>query len=493
MGKVTGFLEFSRQPPKRRPVSERVKDWKEVYTPWSEAQAREQGARCMDCGVPFCNSGCPLGNLIPDWNDSVYNGDWQRAIEQLHATNNFPEFTGRVCPAPCEPACTLSINQDPVTIEMLEKSIAERAWAEGWVRPEPPKVRTGKRVAVIGSGPAGLACAQQLNRAGHLVTVFERDEYVGGLLTLGIPDYKLEKDVVRRRVKQMEDEGITFRTGAWVGRDVPTEQLKQEFDAICLCGGATVPRDLPLPGRELDGVHFAMDYLTQQNRRNQGQKYAPEDIITANDKVVVILGGGDTGADCLGTAHRQGAKRVHQFELLPRPPSERSEDNPWPQWPLIFRTSSAHEEGGELDYNILTKRFDGEHGKLKSLTAVRLTWETPAGGGRPRMVEITGSEFTVESELVLLALGFLHGDHSGLLTELGVSLDERGNVVIDSRMMTSVPGVFAGGDMERGQSLVVHAIASGRMTARGCDEWLMGASLLPRVRGYARNSLVHAL
>jgi len=493
MGKVTGFLEFSRQMPKRRPVSERVKDWSEVYTPWSEAQARAQAGRCMDCGVPFCNSGCPLGNLIPDWNDLVYNGDWQRAIEQLHATNNFPEFTGRICPAPCEPACTLSINQDPVAIEMLEKSIAERAWNEGWVQPNPPEVRTGKKVAVIGSGPAGLACAQQLNRAGHLVTVFERSEYVGGLLALGIPDFKLEKDVVRRRVKQMEAEGITFRANTWVGRDVPTEQLKQEFDAICLCGGATVPRDLPIPGRELDGVHFAMDYLTQQNRRNQGQTFASKDIISAKDKVVVILGGGDTGADCLGTAHRQGAKLVYQFELLPKPPAERGEDNPWPQWPLVFRTSPAHEEGGELDYNILTKRFDGEHGKLKSLTAVRLTWKAPEDGGRPQMVEIPGSEFTVETGLVLLALGFLHGDRSGLLTELGVALDERGNVMIDSRMMTSVPGVFAGGDMERGQSLVVHAIASGRTAARGCDEWLMGSSSLPRVRGYGRNSLVHAV
>ena len=488
MGKVTGFLEFVRQTPKRREVSERVKDWREVYLPWSEQQSREQASRCMDCGIPFCSSGCPLGNLIPDWNDMVYDGDWKRAIDQLHATNNFPEFTGRVCPAPCEPACTLSINQTAVTIEMIEKAIADRAWDEGWITPTPPALRTGKKVAVIGSGPAGLACAQQLNRAGHLVTVFERHEYVGGLLSLGIPDFKLEKAAVRRRVRQLEEEGVIFRTSTWVGRDFPTDQLLQEFDAICLCGGATVPRDLPVPGRELDGVHFAMDYLSQQNRRNQGQEFAPADIITAKDKVVVILGGGDTGADCLGTAHRQGAKHVYQFELLRRPPAERTAENPWPQWPLIYRTSAAHEEGGEQAYNILTKRFNGEHGRLTGLTAVRLNWETPPNGGRPQMVEIAGSEFTIEVGLVLLALGFLHGDPQGLIEDLGVKRDERGNVVTDGRMMTSVPGVFAGGDMQRGQSLVVHAIAGGRMTARGCDEWLMGRSALPGVRGYVRGA-----
>ncbi|MBM2826143.1 MAG: glutamate synthase small subunit [Dehalococcoidia bacterium] len=471
MGKITGFLE--------------------IYLPWAEEQAREQAGRCMDCGIPFCNYGCPLGNLIPDWNDMVYKGDWKRAIDQLHATNNFPEFTGRICPAPCEPACTLSINKDAVTIEMIEKAITDRAWEEGWIKPTPPLVRTGKTVAVIGSGPAGLACAQQLNRAGHLVTVFERNEYIGGLLSLGIPDFKLEKALVDRRVEQLSQEGILFSTGAWVGQNVPTDQLKREFDAICLCGGATVPRDLQVPGRELDGVHFAMDYLSQQNRRNRGQDVSPSDIITAKDKTVVILGGGDTGADCLGTAHRQGAKRVYQFELLPRPSSKRGEDNPWPQWPYIFRTSAAHEEGGELDFNILTKSFNGENGKLNSLTAVRLSWQSPSNGGRPQMVEIPGSEVKVETELVLLAMGFLHGESKGLLDELGVGRDERGNVATDSRMMTSVPGVFAGGDMQRGQSLVVHAIASGRMTARGCDEWLMGRSDLPLVRGYARTFEKH--
>ena len=485
MGKITGFVEFFRQTPERRPVSERVGDWREIYAPWPEVQAKEQAGRCMDCGIPFCNFGCPLGNLIPDWNDLVYNGNWKRAIEQLHATNNFPEFTGRICPAPCEPACVLSINGQAVTIEMIEKSIADRAWGEGWIRPEPPAVRTGKRVAVIGSGPAGLACAQQLNRAGHAVTVFERDEYIGGLLFLGIPDFKLEKEVVNRRVKQMEAEGVIFRTNTWVGRDFPAERL-QEFDAVCLCGGSTVPRDLPIPGRELGGVHFAMDYLTQQNRRIQGQQFSAFETITAKDKVVVILGGGDTGADCLGTAHRQGAKHVYQFELLPHPPAERPAGNPWPQWPSVFRTSGAHEEGGEQDFSILTNRFEGENGQLTRLSAVRLEWQAPAAGGGPQMAEVPGSEFTLESSLVLLALGFLHGE-PGLLEELGVQRDERGNVVTDGHMMTNVPGVFAGGDAQRGQSLVVHAIAGGRMAAHGCDEWLMGSTKLPRVRGYERN------
>ena len=472
MGDVTGFISSGRTLPQRRLVSERLTDWLEVYTEWAEADAREQAGRCMDCGVPFCSSACPLGNLCPDWNDLVYVGDWQRALEQLHATNNFPEFTGRICPAPCEPACTLAINRPAVTIEMVEKSIVERGWAEGWIRPEPPSVRTGKKVAVIGSGPAGLACAQQLNRSGHSVTVFERDEQVGGLLVLGIPDFKLEKDVVRRRVQQLEEEGITFRVNTEVGRDLSTAQLRSEFDAICLCGGATVPRDLTIPGRELDGVHFAMDHLTQQNRRNAGQQAALGEPITADGKTVVILGGGDTGADCLGTALRQRAKQVLQFELLAEPPPERGEGNPWPQWPVVFRSSPAHEEGGERDYNILTQHFDGEGGRVKSLTAVRVNWEPDPDGGRPQMVEVPDSEFTVETELVLLALGFLHGAHEGLLSELGVELDERGNVGTDRRMMSSVEGVFAGGDMQQGQSLVVTAIAGGRATARGCDEWL---------------------
>ncbi len=492
MGKVTGFMEWERELPDRRPVAERLRDWREVYLNWSESQARHQAGRCMDCGVPFCNSasGCPLGNLIPDWNDLVYSGDWSAALDELHATNNFPEFTGRVCPAPCEASCTLNINQDPVAIEMIEKSIAERGWSEGWITPRPPEKRTGMKVAVIGSGPAGLACAQQLNRAGHQVTVFERDEFIGGLLSLGIPHFKLEKSVVRRRVKQMEEEGIEFRTSTWVGRDYPTEKLKQDFHAICLCGGSTVPRDLTVPGRDLDGVHFAMDYLKQSNRRTEGQEFGPDETITAEGKTVIILGGGDTGADCLGTAHRQGAAETYQYELLPVPPGERDVDaNPWPQWPAIFRTSSAHEEGGIRDYDILTKQLNGDNGKLKSLTAVRVDWKSDPNGGRPQMVEIPDSEFTIETELVLLAMGFLHGEHGGLLSDLGVDLDERGNVGADSNFMTSVDGVFAGGDMQRGQSLVVHAIAGGRRTARGCDSWLMGKSQLPRVTGYARGGI----
>ncbi len=492
MGKVTGFMEWERELPDRRPVAERLRDWREVYLNWSEDQARHQAGRCMDCGVPFCNSssGCPLGNLIPDWNDLVYSGDWSAALDELHATNNFPEFTGRVCPAPCESACTLNINQDPVAIEMIEKAIVERGWSEGWITPRPPEKRTGMKVAVIGSGPAGLACAQQLNRAGHRVTVFERDEFIGGLLTLGIPHFKLEKSVVRRRVKQMEEEGIEFRISTWVGRDYPTEKLKQDFDAICLCGGSTVPRDLTVPGRDLDGVHFAMDFLKQSNRRTEGQEFGPDETITAEGKTVVILGGGDTGADCLGTAHRQGAVETCQYELLPVPPGERDDDaNPWPQWPAIFRTSSAHEEGGIRDYDILTKQLNGEDGKLKSLTAVRVNWKPDPNGGRPQMVEVPGSEFTIETELVLLAMGFLHGEQGGLLSDLGVDFDERGNVSTDSNFMTSVDGVFAGGDMQRGQSLVVHAIAGGRRTARGCDAWLMGKSRLPVVTGYTRGSV----
>jgi glutamate synthase (NADPH/NADH) small chain len=441
----------------------------------------------MDCGVPFCNQGCPLGNLIPDWNDLVYRGDWRAAIDQLHATNNFPEFTGRICPAPCEPACTLSINQDPVTIEMIEKAIVDRAWSEGWISPRPPTRRTGKKVAVVGSGPAGLAAAQQIRRAGHEVTVFERSEYIGGLLSLGIPDFKLEKQIVKRRLDQMRAEGVVFRTNAYVGRNVPVQRLKAEFNAIVLAGGSTVPRDLDVPGRDLDGVHFAMDYLTQQNRRNEGQEFPAEQIISAENKHVIILGGGDTGADCLGTAHRQKAEHIWQYEILPRPPDIRGARNPWPQWPIIMRTSSAHEEGGDRDYNILTKSLSGENGKVRYLNAVRIEWKQPENGGRPQMVELPGTEFTVRADLVLLALGFVHPEHEGMLKDLGVELDPRGNVKTDARAMTSSSGVFACGDMQRGQSLVVWAIASGRQCARHVDEWLMGTSDLPAVQHYARN------
>ena len=487
MGKPTGFFEFRRQGQTRRPVGERLRDWREVYEPWAEKDARTQASRCMDCGVPFCNQGCPLGNLIPDWNDLVYRGNWRAAIDQLHSTNNFPEFTGRICPAPCEPACTLSINQDPVTIEMVEKAIVERAWSEGWISPNPPARLTGRKVAVVGSGPAGLAAAQQLRRAGHDVTVFERSEYIGGLLSLGIPDFKLEKQIVKRRLDQMRAEGVVFRTNAYVGRNVPVQRLKAEFNALVLAGGSTIPRDLEVPGRELDGVHFAMDYLTQQNRRGEGQEFPAGQIITAADKHVVILGGGDTGADCLGTAHRQKAEHIWQYEILPRPPDARGPRNPWPQWPIIMRTSSAHEEGGDRDYNILTKSLTGENGRVKFLNAVRIEWKQPANGGRPQMVEIPGTEFTVRADLLLLALGFLHPEHEGMLKDLGVELDPRGNVKTDSNAMTSATGVFACGDMQRGQSLVVWAIASGRQCARHVDEWLMGTSDLPAVQRYARN------
>jgi glutamate synthase (NADPH/NADH) small chain len=483
MGEPTGFLKKKRQPLGKRPVNERIQDFQEFLIDWSEDQAREQGSRCMDCGIPFCHKGCPLGNLIPDWNDLVYRGQWERALAALHATNNFPEFTGRICPAPCEDSCTLSINSDPVTIEYIEKTIADRGWREGWIKPQPAKVRTGKKVAVVGSGPAGLAAAQQLARAGHDVTVFERDSYIGGLLRLGIPDFKLEKDVVERRVQQMREEGVEFRTGVWVGKNYSVEELKASYDAICLAGGSTVPRDLDVPGRDLKGIHFAMEYLTQQNKVNAGERFREDELITAAGKRVIILGGGDTGSDCLGTAHRQGAEIVRQFELLPQPPLHRLPDHPWPR-PLgprdIFKTSSSQEEGGIRDYNILTKAFSGRNGHVERLHGVRLEWfrdET----GREQMREIPGSEFEVEADLVLLAMGFLHPEHVGMLQELGVELDARGNVKTDPlTKMTSVPGIFAAGDMARGQSLVVWAIAEGREAARGIDQYLMGATSLPR-------------
>ena len=435
----------------------------------------------MNCAVPFCHRGCPLGNLIPDWNDLVYKGRWKEALAALHATNNFPEFTGRICPAPCEASCVLSINEQPVTIEYIEKAIADRGFDSGWILPEPPATRTGKRVAVVGSGPAGLAAAQQLNRSGHLVTVFERDETIGGLLALGIPDFKLSKRVVQRRVELMAREGVQFRTNSHVGVNVPVAELRNSYDAICLCGGATEARQLDVPGSSLRGVHLAMDYLTQQNRLLAGQSIPPQERITAEGKRVVILGGGDTGSDCLGTAHRQGAEVVHQFEIMPRPPEERSPVNPWPQWPLVFRSSHAHEEGGIRDYNVLTKAFSGKDGNVERLHAVRLEWTAPAAGERPTMCEVPGSEFEIEADLVLLALGFVHPEHAGMLAGFEVELDPRGNVKTNADKMTSVPGVFAAGDMARGQSLVVWAIAEGRQAAHGVDKYLMGATALPAV------------
>ena len=479
MGKPTGFQEFVRLTPGRRPVQERTNDYDEYYQRWSDQQAKEQGSRCMDCAVPFCHMGCPLGNVIPEFNHQVYLGDWEQALRVLLSTNNFPEFTGRICPAPCEASCVLNINADPVTIEHIEKEISERGFENGWIKAEPPLVRTGKKVAVVGSGPAGLAAAQQLNRAGHSVTVFERDSHVGGLLALGIPDFKLSKDVVRRRVGLMEEEGVVFLTGVNVGVDRPVDDLRKEFHAICLTGGSTEARDLPVPGRELLGIHMAMEYLPQQNKLLAGETIPPSQRNNAEGKRVVILGGGDTGADCLGTAHRQGAELVHQFELLSEPPIERVSDNPWPEWPNILRSSGAHEEGGVRDYDILTKSFSGSDGQVEKLHAVRVSWDKDEDG-RFNMQEIPGSEFDIDVDLVLLAMGFLHPQHEGMLSQLGVNLDGRGNVQIDDNRMTNVPGVFAGGDMARGQSLVVWAIAEGRETARCVDEYLMGQTKLPR-------------
>jgi glutamate synthase (NADPH) small chain len=478
MGKTTGFLEIKRKKSPSRPVAERVRDWNEVYLPYPVDDLRKQGARCMDCGIPFCHQGCPLGNIIPDWNDLVYRDQWRDAIDRLHATNNFPEFTGRLCPAPCEGACVLGINDDPVTIKAIEVSIIERAFGEGWIAAAPPATRTGKRVAVVGSGPAGLAAAEQLNRAGHLVTVFERADRIGGLLRYGIPEFKMEKRFLDRRLAIMEKDGVEFRTNAHVGISVPAGELRATFDAIVLAGGACQPRDLPVPGRELSGIHFAMEFLTLQNRRCEGDAIADAQFISAAGKRVVIIGGGDTGADCLGTVHRQGARSVHQFELLARPPETRAADNPWPQWPNVFRVSSAHEEGGERVYSVSTERFLGDGGgRVRALEGVKV--EMVREGGRLDFKPVPGSAFTLECDLVLLAMGFVGAERAGLLTDLGVRMTERGNVARDAAWMTSVPGVFVCGDMQRGQSLIVWAIAEGRSAARGVDAYLMGASELP--------------
>jgi glutamate synthase (NADPH/NADH) small chain len=478
MGKVTGFIEIQRRKHPTRAVGERVHDWHEVYLPYPEEGLREQAARCMDCGIPFCHSGCPLGNLIPDWNDLIYRERWKAAIDRLHATNNFPEFTGRLCPAPCEGACVLGINNDPVTIKAVEVSIIDRAFDEGWVTAQPPETRTGRRIAVIGSGPAGLAAAAQLNRAGHTVTVFERADRIGGLLRYGIPEFKLEKRFLDRRLNLMMEEGVTFRTNANVGVDISVAELKVDFDAIVLAGGSTRPRDLPVPGRDLKGVHFAMEYLTLQNRVNEGEQIAGERFISAKDKHVIIIGGGDTGADCLGTAHRQGAASVHQLELLAQPPDTRSPGNPWPLWPNIFRVSSAHEEGGERMYSIATQHFSGDdQGHVATLHAHRV--EMVNEGGKVSFKPVPHSEFELKADLVLLAMGFLGPETNGMLDKLGVKMSERGNVWRDERWMTSVPGVFTAGDMQRGQSLIVWAIAEGRSCARGVDEYLMGRTSLP--------------
>jgi len=479
VGKVTGFLEIRRKKWPTRPVDERLRDWKEVYVPFPADELKKQAARCMDCGIPFCHQGCPLGNIIPDWNDLVYREHWRDAIDRLHATNNFPEFTGRLCPAPCEGSCVLGINDDPVTIKAIEVSIAERAFDEGWVAPEPPAMRTGKKVAVVGSGPAGLAAAEQLNRAGHRVTVLERSDRIGGLLRYGIPEFKMEKRVLDRRLALMEKAGIAFRTNADVGRAPRLAELRQECDAIVLACGAGAPRDLPVPGRELAGIHFAMEYLTLSNKRCEGDAVPDERFISARGKRVVIIGGGDTGADCLGTVHRQGARSVHQFELLPRPPDERAADNPWPLWPNVFRVSSAHEEGGERVYAVSTQRFAGNaQGQVTQLHAVTVSM-TRGEGGRLEFTPVAGSEFTLDVDLVLLAMGFVGPERAGPIEELGLRLTERGTVARDSGWMTSMPGVFTCGDMQRGQSLIVWAIAEGRSCAAGVDRWLMGKTDLP--------------
>ncbi|MBI5617496.1 MAG: glutamate synthase subunit beta [Gammaproteobacteria bacterium] len=478
MAKVTGFLEFARGKQPYRPVAERLKDWQQVMTEWEPATLNSQAARCMDCGIPFCHQGCPLGNLIPDWNDLVYRERWHEAIDRLHATNNFPEFTGTLCPAPCEGSCVLGINNDPVTIKAVELAIIERAFEEGWIAPQPPVVETGKSVAVIGSGPAGLAAAQQLRRAGHRVTVYERDDRIGGLLRYGIPEFKMEKRVLDRRLAQMTAEGVEFRVKANVGVDIDAKQLAAQYDAVLLTGGATAPRDLPLPGRELKGVYFAMQYLTQQNRRLVGDKIPAEQVIHAEDCHVVIIGGGDTGADCLGTAHRHGAKSVTQLEIMPQPPVTRAADNPWPEYPRIYRVASAHEEGGERLFAVSTKRFiDGGKGRVKALEIIDVRMVQKDG----RMVfeDVPGSEREIRADLVFLAMGFLGPEPDGVVGQLGVKLNERGNVVRDKNWTTSVPGVFVAGDMQRGQSLIVWAIAEGRSAAQGVDAYLMGTSDLP--------------
>jgi glutamate synthase (NADPH/NADH) small chain len=502
MGKPTGFMEFGRHLPRRRPVRVRVRDWREVYEPFATVEAQHQGARCMDCGIPFCHEGCPLGNLIPEWNDLVWRDDWSNAIERLHATNNFPEFTGRLCPAPCEAACVLGINSDPVTIERIEYEIAERAFEEGWVNRQMPRERTGKRVAVVGSGPAGLACAQQLARAGHEVVVFERAERPGGLLRYGIPEFKMEKRVLDRRLSQLKAEGVQFRCATSVGvtegapegslepglrrgegtanapdvEIVSAAALREEFDALVLAGGATVPRDLDVPGRQLDGVHFAMDYLKPSNLVREGALSTSP--ISAKGKHVIIIGGGDTGADCLGTVHRQGAVTVAQLEILPEPPELRADYNPWPTWPIILRSSAAHEEGGKRMYAVSTTEIvDDGKGAVKALRGHEVAMSTD--DGRPAFTPVAGSEFDVPAELILLALGFTGAEQHGVVGELGIEIGRTGSVVADERWSTNVEGVFVCGDMTRGQSLIVWAIAEGRSAAAGVDRWLMGETALP--------------
>jgi glutamate synthase (NADPH/NADH) small chain len=472
MGKITGFLEFERNDRHYESVEARIKHWREFVLPLPEEDNRTQAARCMDCGVPYCHTGCPVNNQIPDWNDLVYRGNWQEASQNLHSTNNFPEFTGRVCPAPCEASCTLNLDDNPVTIKTIECAIVDRAFAQGWVKPEPPTVKTGKKIAVVGSGPAGLACAQQLARVGHDVHVFEKHAKAGGLLRYGIPDFKMEKHHVDRRVDQMTAEGVVFHYGAHIGVNVATEKLVADHDAVVLAGGAEEGRELPVPGRELNGVHFAMEFLPQQNRRASSEPQGDVAPILAGGKHVVVIGGGDTGSDCIGTSIRQGALSVTNFEIMPQPPERENKPMTWPDWPLKLRTSSSHEEGAKRDFAVMTQKFSGADGKVQKLHCVHVD---------ERMKPVTGSEFELDADLVLLAMGFVHPVHEGLLEQLGLELDPRGNVKADTvSYQSSNPKVFSAGDMRRGQSLVVWAIREGRQSAHAVDKYLMGSTTLPR-------------
>ena len=483
MGKPTGFMEFDRLERGYRPIEERIQHYKEFIIPLGDADVRTQGARCMDCGIPFCHQGCPVNNIIPDWNDLVYRGEWQAASEVLHSTNNFPEFTGRICPAPCQESCTLNIQDEPVTIKTIECAIVDKAWENGWIKPLPAAHKTGKKVAVVGSGPAGMACAQQLGRAGHEVTLFEKNDRIGGLMRYGIPDFKMEKHIIDRRTQQMAAEGVTCKPNTHIGVDMPASQLLSDFDAVALTGGSEQSRDLPVPGRELEGVHFAMHFLPQQNKRVAGDKI-PNDIdLSANGKHVIVIGGGDTGSDCIGTSFRQGAKSVTQLEIMPRPPEKEDKNLVWPDWPNKMRTSSSQEEGAKRDWCVATKKITGENGKVKTLHCIRVEWEKDNNGSW-KMNEVAGSEFDLEADLVLLAMGFVHPVHEGMLDELGIEYDGRGNVKGDTEgseaYKSSIDKVFSAGDMRRGQSLVVWAIREGRQCARAVDEFLMGSTELPR-------------
>ena len=480
MGKTTGFMELDRVERDYEPVEDRVKHFKEFLIPLDPKEVSKQGARCMDCGIPYCHQGCPVNNLIPDWNDMVYNNRWKEALDLLHSTNNFPEFTGRICPAPCEASCTLNITDNPVAIKTIECSVVDRGWEEGWIKPQIPSKKSDKKVAVIGSGPSGLACAQQLARAGHSVVVFEKNERIGGLLRIGIPDFKMEKTLIDRRMSQMEIEGVEFRVNSHVGNNVSIEELNDEFDAIAFCGGSEHPRDLPVEGRELNGVYFAMEFLSQQNDRVSGKTIKSDIEISAKGKNVLVIGGGDTGSDCVGTSNRQGAKSVTQLELLDQPPEKEDKALTWPNWPMKMRTSTSHQEGCERNWSVLTKSFEGDNGKVSKLNCVNVEWKK-GDDDRMKMTEIIGSEFSFEADLVLLAMGFVHPIHEGLIKQLGVKLTPVGNLEADDdKYQTSVNKFFAAGDSRRGQSLVVWAIKEGRQCAKSIDEFLMGKSDLPR-------------